>query len=107
MSSQELSPPENNLLFQIYQVNVLKFQTARDDVVEMRETKGGENDVTSRALSTRKQSVISNLSGRVNVLKLQTARDDVVEMRVTKDRESDVTSRTLHQKTICYFKFIR
>ena len=38
-------------------------EEARDDVVEMRETKDGESDVTSRTLSTRKQSVISNLSG--------------------------------------------
>ena len=40
-------------------------EEARDDVVEMREMKDGESDVTSRTLSTRKQSVISNLSGIV------------------------------------------
>ena len=56
----------------------------------MTEMKDGESDVTSRTLSTRIQSVISNLSGIVNVLKFQTARDDVVDMRETKDRESDV-----------------
>ena len=57
-----------------------------------------ESDVTSRTLSTRKQSVlsnlsskkqsvISNLSGIVNVLKFKTVRDGVVEMRETKDGE--------------------
>ena len=52
--------PENNLLLSNLSgiVSVVKFQTAKDDVVEMRETKYGESDVTSRTLSTRKQSVI-------------------------------------------------
>ena len=68
----------------------------------MREMKDGESNVMSRTLSTRKQSVISNLSGIVNVLKFQTARDDVVEMRETKDGESDVTSRTLSTRKQSY-----
>ena len=76
-------------------INVIKFKTLRDDVEELRDTKEGESDVTSRTLSTRKQFVISNLSGKVNVLNFQSARDDVVEMREKKDGEIDVTSRTL------------
>ena len=70
MSLLELSLPENNLLLSNLSgiVNVLKFQTARDDVIEMRETKDGESDVTSRTLSTRKQSVISNFLPENNLL---------------------------------------
>ena len=66
MSRQELSTRKQSVISSLSgRVNVLKFQIAKDDVVEMRETKDRESDVTSRSLSTRKQSVISNLSGIV------------------------------------------